>query len=69
MSTKISKTPDWADAIRFAEDQIEQAKRRIQMLEGSVRVFRERQAAGDPYPGSARWMRQQKTGSHRGVAP
>ncbi len=43
----------WDDAIRYAEEQIEQARRRITVLEGTVGLFRARQRAGDSFPGTA----------------
>ena len=45
-----SKVRTWDTAIAEAEDQIRRSKRRIGMLEGAIRVFRERREAGDAWP-------------------
>ena len=58
MSKKVATTINrpknsiigWPDAIQFAEEQIAQAKRRIAVLEGTIYLFRERIACGEPFP-------------------
>jgi len=51
-SNKNDKIPTWDDAIRLAEEHIAQAQRRIAAAEGSLKLFRERKAAGEPFPGT-----------------
>lgn len=51
MRSKLGDGPSWRMAIRDAEEQIQEAKDRIKSLRGSIRFFRSKGKAGEPWPG------------------
>jgi len=54
MSRKKDKSADksrWRQALAEAERQINQYKRKILELNGSVKIIQEKTASGEPWPG------------------
>jgi hypothetical protein len=50
----------WGTAIQDTESAIDRARRRLKDLKSALRVFKERQASGEPFPGQAKPKRRAK---------
>ena len=55
---KIKQLSEWEMAMRAAQRQIDEAQLRIGQLKQSVRIFRKKIAAGEPWPGAATQERE-----------
>jgi len=53
LTPKTGKTySSWREAIEYSKRLLEQNKQRAAKLRAAIRVFEEKLAAGDPWPGS-----------------